>query len=222
VRQSLAGIRVLVSAGGTREPLDPVRFLGNRSSGRMGVALADAALRRGAIVTTLCCNVAIRPRGGEIVETPSALDLEREMLARAPDADVVIAAAAVADFRPAQVSETKRGREGAWLLELEPTRDILAAVGSARRQDQVLVGFAAETGDRVARAAAKRQRKGVDVIVLNDVSRADIGFDVGDNEVTLVGASDAVLVPKAEKRLIAESILDRVEDELLARGHVNR
>ena len=162
-----------------------MRFLGNRSSGRMGVALADEARRRGAEVTTLLCNAAVRPAGGEVVETPTAADLEREARARAPQADVVLMAAAVADYRPREVAEGKRTRSGDWTLELEPTADILAGLGAARRPGQVLVGFAAETGDGLARAA-ERERKGVDLVVLNDVSRADIGFEVAENEVALV------------------------------------
>jgi phosphopantothenoylcysteine decarboxylase/phosphopantothenate--cysteine ligase len=213
---SLAGRRVLVTAGGTREPLDPVRFLGNRSSGRMGVALADEALRRGADVTTLLCNAAVRPAGGEVVETPTAADLAREATARAPLADVVLMAAAVADYRPAESGETKRPRSGAWSLELVPTADILAGLGEARRAGQVLVGFAAETGDDLARAREKRERKGVDLVVLNDVSRPDIGFEVGENEVTLVSANGDERLPKAAKATVAAAILDRVERLLAA------
>ncbi len=207
----LAGRRLLVTAGGTREPLDPVRFLGNRSSGRMGVALADEALRRGADVTTLLCNAAVAPGRGTIVQTPTAADLERETLVRAADADVVLMAAAVADYRPVVAAGSKRSRDGAWTLELVPTADILAAVAAARRPGQVLVGFAAETDDGLERARAKRERKGVDLIVLNDVSRPDIGFEVDDNEVVLVSATGAEPVAKASKREIAVAILDRVE-----------
>jgi phosphopantothenoylcysteine decarboxylase/phosphopantothenate--cysteine ligase len=208
---SLRGRRVLVTAGGTREPLDPVRFLGNRSSGRMGVALADEARRRGADVTTLLCNAAVRPAGGTVVETPTAADLEREARARAAGADVVLMAAAVADYRPREAAAGKRPRSGAWTLELEPTADILAAIGAARRPGQVLVGFAAETGDGLRRAGEKRERKGVDLIVLNDVSRADIGFEVADNEVAVVGADGVEHLPKAAKAAVAAAILDRVE-----------
>ncbi len=207
----LHGRRVLVTAGGTREPLDPVRYLGNRSSGRMGVALADAALLRGAAVTTLLCNAAVAPSGGTVVQTPTAADLERETLARAAGADVVLMAAAVADYRPAQAADSKRPREGDWSLELVATADILAAVGAARRPGQVLVGFAAETGDGLERARAKRERKGVDLIVLNDVARPDIGFEVDDNEVVLVGPDGEEHLAKAPKAAIAGTILDRVE-----------
>jgi phosphopantothenoylcysteine decarboxylase/phosphopantothenate--cysteine ligase len=215
---ALAGRRVLVSAGGTREPLDPVRFLGNRSSGRMGVALADAALARGADVTTLLANAVVRPSGGTIVETPTAADLHAQALARGPSADVVLMAAAVADFRPTAVGDRKRPRDGAWLLELEPTVDVLALLGAARRDGQVLVGFAAETGIALDRVREKRARKGVDLIVANDVSRADVGFDVEANEVVLVTAEDERAVAKASKAETAEAILDRVEELLRCAG----
>jgi phosphopantothenoylcysteine decarboxylase / phosphopantothenate---cysteine ligase len=209
---SLAGRRVLVSAGGTREPLDAVRFLGNRSSGRMGVALAEEARRRGAEVTLLAANLAVPPpRGIEVVETPTAAAMLDEALARR-DADVVLMAAAVADYRPARALGEKHGREGTWALELEATRDILAAIGAARRPGQVLVGFAAETGsDGLERARGKLARKGLDLVVLNDVSRADIGFDSPDNEVVLVSREGEELVAKADKHAIAATILDRVE-----------
>jgi phosphopantothenoylcysteine decarboxylase/phosphopantothenate--cysteine ligase len=213
----LAGRNVLVTAGGTREPLDPVRYIGNRSSGRMGIALADEARARGATVTTLSCNAAVAPAGGTVVATPTAADLEREVLLRAPAADVVLMAAAVADFRPVVVEESKRPRAAGFDLRLEPTADILAAVGAARRPGQVLVGFAAETGPDVGRARAKRERKGVDLIVLNDVSRGDIGFDVGENEVVLVGETGEVHVPRASKRVVAAAILDQVEQLLAPR-----
>ncbi len=207
----LAGRRVLVTAGGTREALDPVRYLGNRSSGRMGVALADAALARGAVVTTLLANAAVRPRGGTVVDTPSAAAMEEAALRLLPEHDVLLMAAAVADYRPRVALDGKRPREGTWTLELEPTADILAGLARGRRPGQVLVGFAAETADGVERARQKRVRKGVDLIVLNDVSRPDIGFDVDDNEVVLVAADGEEHVAKAAKAVVAGAILDRVE-----------
>ena len=153
---------MLVSAGGTREPLDAVRFVGNRSSGRMGVALAAEARRRGAEVTLLAANLAVpAPAGVELVETPTAADLEREALARAAEADVVVMAAAVADYRPAEALAAKRPKDTAtWTLELEPTTDVLSALGERRRDGQLLVGFAAETGEaglERARAEARAQ-----------------------------------------------------------------
>jgi phosphopantothenoylcysteine decarboxylase/phosphopantothenate--cysteine ligase len=214
---TLAGRRVLVTAGGTREPLDGVRFLGNRSSGRMGAALAAEASARGAEVVTLLANGSVRPESGVVVEVETTEELEREALLRAEWADVVLMAAAVADYRPAQQEDGKRERSGRWSLELEPTADVLAALATRRRPGQVLVGFAAEAGADVERAEAKRLRKGVDLIVLNDISRGDIGFDVEHNEVVLVGATGADHVARAPKRAIAGAVLDRVE-ELLSRS----
>jgi phosphopantothenoylcysteine decarboxylase / phosphopantothenate---cysteine ligase len=211
----LRGTHVLVSAGGTREAIDAVRFVGNRSSGRMGVALAAEARRRGAHVTLLAANLAVpAPVGVEVVETPTAAELEHEALARAGDADVVVMAAAVADYRPAEALASKRPKDAAtWTLELEPTTDVLATLGERRRDGQVLVGFAADHGERgLERAREKLVRKRVDLIVFNDVSRPDIGFDATDNEVTLVsGITPERVVVKAAKDEIAAAILDDVE-----------
>jgi phosphopantothenoylcysteine decarboxylase/phosphopantothenate--cysteine ligase len=209
----LRGKRVLVSAGGTREPLDPVRYVGNRSSGRMGVALAEEARRRGAEVTLLASNVAVpAPAGVTVVATPSAADLEREALSRR-DADVVVMAAAVADYRPAAPSASKRSKDGtSWTVELEPTTDVLAALGAARRSGQVIVGFAADEADGgLERAREKRRAKNADLFVFNDVSRADIGFDTDENEVTVISANGDRMVAKAPKSVIAAAILDEVE-----------
>ena len=216
----LRGKRVLVSAGGTREPLDAVRYVGNRSSGRMGVALAAEARRRGAEVTLLAANLAVPPPAGvELVETPTAGELEREALARAAASDVVVMAAAVADYRPAEVLAAKRPKDtAAWTLELEPTTDVLSVLGERRRDGQLIVGFAAETGaSGLERAREKLARKGADLFVLNDVSRTDIGFDAYENEVTLLTAAAERPVPKATKDEIAAAILDAVED-LIANG----
>jgi len=218
----LLGKRVLVSAGGTREPLDAVRFLGNRSSGRMGVALAAEARRRGAHVTLLAANLTVpAPAGVEVVATPTAADLERETLARAAEADVVVMAAAVADYRPALALAGKRPKDAeSWTVELEPTGDILAALGERRRPGQILVGFAADSADRgggetgLARAREKLVRKGADLFVFNDVSRSDIGFDATDNEVTLVSPAGERTLAKAPKDEIAAAILDEVESLL--------
>jgi phosphopantothenoylcysteine decarboxylase / phosphopantothenate---cysteine ligase len=210
----LAGRRVLISAGGTREPIDTVRFVGNRSSGRMGVALAAEARRRGAHVTLLGANLAVAaPPGVELVATPSAAELEREALARGPEADVVIMAAAVADYRPAEALATKRPKDrAAWTLELEPTTDVLAQLGRSRAPGQVLVGFAADEGQRgLERAREKLTNKHADLFVFNDVGRDDIGFDSRDNEVTLVSAAGERTVAKAPKNEIAAAILDEVE-----------
>jgi phosphopantothenoylcysteine decarboxylase / phosphopantothenate---cysteine ligase len=210
----LRGKRVLVSAGGTREPLDAVRYVGNRSSGRMGVALAAEARRRGAEVTLLGANLAVpAPAGVVLVETPTAADLEREALSRAAGADVVVMAAAVADYRPAEALAAKRPKDTAtWTLELEPTTDVLSALGESRREGRLLVGFAAETGpEGLERAREKLARKGADLFVLNDVSRTDIGFDTYENEVTLLTATGERAVAKAPKDEIAAAVLDEVE-----------
>ncbi len=213
----LRGKRVLVSAGGTREPVDAVRYVGNRSSGRMGVALAAEARRRGAEVTLLGANLAVpAPAGVELVETPTAADLEREALARAAAADLVIMAAAVADYRPAAALAAKRPKDTeAWTLELEPTADVLAALGASPHEGRLLVGFAAETGEGgLERAREKLARKRADLLVLNDVAREDIGFDSPDNEVTLLSAAGERALPKASKDEIAAAILDEVEQLL--------
>jgi phosphopantothenoylcysteine decarboxylase/phosphopantothenate--cysteine ligase len=211
---SLSGKRVLVSAGGTREPLDSVRYLGNRSSGRMGVALAEEARRRGAEVTLLAANLAVRPpEGVTVVETASAAELAEEAFAR-QESDVVLMAAAVADYRPANSFEGKRTKDGnAWSVELEATQDVLAELGRRRANGQVLVGFAADHGaEGLQRARAKLSAKAVDLIVFNDVSRDDIGFDAADNEVVMLFADRCELVvPKAAKTRIAATVLDEVE-----------
>jgi len=217
---SLAGRRVLVSAGGTREPLDAVRFLGNRSSGRMGVALAEVSRKRGGEVTLLAANLAVpAPRGIEVVNTPTAQDLFDAALARR-DADLVVMAAAVADYRPAEQIDVKRPKDDqAWRLELEPTADVLQSLGERRTDGQVLVGFAAETGpEGLARAREKLDRKRVDLVVYNDVARDDIGFDTAENEVVLVTAAGERRVAKASKDRIAAAIVDTAEELLRERA----
>jgi phosphopantothenoylcysteine decarboxylase/phosphopantothenate--cysteine ligase len=208
----LRGKRVLVTAGGTREPLDSVRFLGNRSSGKMGVALAEEAARRGADVTLLYANGSVPPPSGvEVVETPTAADLARETLARA-DADVVVMAAAVADYRPGEPITGKRPKEREpWTVMLEPTDDILAELGKRRTDGQILVGFAADEGERgLERAREKLAAKGGTLFVFNDVSRDDIGFDANQNEVVLVSRSGERKIDKRDKREVAVAILDEV------------
>ena len=208
----LAGKRVLVSAGGTREPLDAVRFLGNRSSGRMGVALAEEARLRGAEVTLVAANLTVAAPGKvELVPAPTAEQLEREVLARA-DADVVIMAAAVADYRPAEASADKRPKDDrSWTVTLEPTNDVLEELGAKRRPGQLLVGFAADRGDNgLNRAREKLAAKKSDLIVFNDVSRDDIGFDARENEVVVVTASGERRIQKAPKERIASEILDEI------------
>jgi phosphopantothenoylcysteine decarboxylase/phosphopantothenate--cysteine ligase len=210
---ALAARHVVVTAGGTREPLDQVRFVGNRSSGRMGVALAEAARERGARVTMLAANLQVPPpQGVEVVPTPTAADLRREALARS-DADVVLMAAAVGDYRSAEVVEGKRPKDGEpWHVDLVPTADVARALGAARRDGQVLVAFGAESGeDGLARKRAMLTDKNVDLVVYNDVGRDDVGFESDDNEVVLVSHDGERTVAKAPKPAIARAILDEVE-----------
>jgi phosphopantothenoylcysteine decarboxylase/phosphopantothenate--cysteine ligase len=215
-RDQLRGRRVLVTAGGTREPLDAVRFLGNRSSGRMGSAVAAEARRRGADVTLVASNLSVPvPVGVDVVQAPTAEDVARETLARG-DADVVVMAAAVADYRPAEAEQEKRPKDDRpWTVTLEPTTDVLRELGARRTNGQLLVGFAADRGERgLERAREKLGNKRVDLIVFNDVSRDDIGFDAADNEVVLVSGSGERRIQKAAKERIAAAILDEVAARL--------
>jgi phosphopantothenoylcysteine decarboxylase / phosphopantothenate---cysteine ligase len=215
-REQLRGRRVLVTAGGTREPLDAVRFVGNRSSGRMGAALAAEARRRGAEVTMVAANLSVRaPVDVDVVPAPTAEDVARETLARR-DADVVLMAAAVADYRPSETETGKRPKDGnAWTVALEPTTDVLRELGAGRNNGAVLVGFAADVGEQgLERARKKLADKQVDLIVFNDVSRADIGFDAPDNEVVLVSADGEKRLEKSSKERIAVAILDAVAERL--------
>jgi phosphopantothenoylcysteine decarboxylase / phosphopantothenate---cysteine ligase len=213
---SLAGLRVVVSAGGTREALDPVRFMTNRSSGKQGHALAEAAARRGAEVTLVTSSA--RGVAADVtsrvtrVDVESAADMERAMDAACPGADVVIMAAAVADFRPKAVAEHKLSKEdGLPELVLEPTPDILAGLVTRRPSGQVLVGFAAETNDVVERGRRKLVRKGVDFLVVNDVSAPGAGFDHDTNAVTILDSDGTVTeVPLSSKNAVADAVLDRV------------
>ncbi len=207
------GLGVLVTAGGTREPIDPVRFIGNRSSGRMGIALAAAAARRGATVTLIAANVVLdAPAGVRRIDVETTAELQHAVAAEFPSSQVLLMAAAPADFRPEATAEGKLTRDGALDLALQPTEDILAGLVARRGPDQTIVGFAAEHGgDAVARARAKLARKGADLIVLNDVSDPRIGFESAENEVTLVAADGETHVPRTGKDAVAEAILDRVE-----------
>jgi phosphopantothenoylcysteine decarboxylase / phosphopantothenate---cysteine ligase len=209
------GMRVLVTAGGTREPIDAVRYIGNRSSGRMGVALAERAARRGAEVTLIAANVALpTPRGVRRVDVSTAAELADAVREEFADAHLLLMAAAVADFRPARAEPGKISREDAGDLDihLEPTDDVLAAVTAGRRDDQIVVAFAAEHGgDAVARARDKLHRKRADAIVVNDVSRGEIGFDSEQNEVVVVDAEREHPVPLGPKEEVADAILDRVQ-----------
>jgi phosphopantothenoylcysteine decarboxylase / phosphopantothenate---cysteine ligase len=209
----LAGKRVIVSAGGTREPIDLVRFVGNRSSGRMGVAVAAEAKRRGAEVTLVYANgVAPAPAGVEVVPAPTAADLGREMLARA-DADVVVMAAAVSDYRPGNPESGKRPKDKEpWTITLEPTDDVLAELGRRKRNGQILVGFAAEgSKDGLERARGKLANKNGNLFVYNDVSQPGVGFESEDNEIVLLSALGERKLGRRSKAECAVAILDEVE-----------
>jgi phosphopantothenoylcysteine decarboxylase / phosphopantothenate---cysteine ligase len=214
------GVRVLVTAGGTREPIDSVRYIGNRSSGRMGYALADRAARRGATVTVIAANVDLAsPPGVEVIPVGTAAELGAACAERFGACDVLLMAAAVADFRPREPAANKLKKDaGAPRLELEPTEDVLSSLADRRRPGQVLVGFAAEHGEgAVAYGRGKLDRKRLDAIVVNDVSQPGIGFDASDNQVTIITAGGAQLdLARAGKEHIADGVLDEV-DKLLAK-----
>lgn len=206
------GLRVLVTAGGTREPIDPVRFLGNRSSGRMGLALAAAAARRGADVTLIAANVALpEPAGVRRIDVETAAELAEAARTEFASAQVLLMAAAPADFRATAPADEKLRREAALDLHLEPTEDILASLAGERTGTQTIVGFAAEHGNDVGRAREKLTRKGADLIVLNDVSNPEIGFESEENAATLISSSGETALAQAPKDVIAEQILDRVD-----------
>jgi phosphopantothenoylcysteine decarboxylase/phosphopantothenate--cysteine ligase len=212
---SLDGLKVLVTAGGTREPIDAVRFVGNRSSGKMGWALAAEAAARGAHVTVVATNVSLpRSPAIEYVDVTTAAELGAACAERFPSADVLLMAAAVADYRPAspRADKIKKTEAGETLaLALERTDDVLSGLAAQRRPGQLLIGFAAESGDgAVASAREKLERKRLDAVVVNDVSRAGIAFDAPDNEVTIVTAEGEQHVPQASKAAIAGAVLDSV------------
>ncbi|HZD75018.1 MAG TPA: bifunctional phosphopantothenoylcysteine decarboxylase/phosphopantothenate--cysteine ligase CoaBC [Actinomycetota bacterium] len=214
--RTLAGVRVLISLGGTREPIDPVRFLGNRSSGRMGAALVAEALRRGAEVTAVAAATSVEPpAGARRISVETAQQLYDAVVAEAPGQDVLIMAAAVADFRPKRAAEGKLKRDqGVPELVLEPTPDTLAELGRLRRPGQVLVGFAAETGDHLANARAKLERKHLDLVVLNHVEGRRSAFGAEAADACLVDAESVEELPAAPKAAIARRVLDLVEVKL--------
>jgi phosphopantothenoylcysteine decarboxylase / phosphopantothenate---cysteine ligase len=214
LRVSLAGKRVMVTAGGTREPIDPVRYVGNRSSGKMGYALATVAQRMGASVVLVSGPTGLKPpRGVEMIEVETAGEMWDEVVSRAPDCSAVIMAAAVADFTPSRRNEEKMKKEGrdSLTLELEPTGDILKRLGEAKAPGQVLVGFAAETGELIAHAREKLRDKGADLLVANDIAKPGCGFDSDTNQAVLLFADGRVveldLMPKAD---LAVRIWDEV------------
>jgi len=205
----LAGEVVLVTAGGTREALDPVRFIGNRSSGKMGYAIAEAAQRRGARVTLVTAPTSLRaPSNCEVVSVVTADEMRAEVLSRLDMATIVIKAAAVADYRPRIRAEQKMKRSGPIVLEFDPTEDILAEVVRRKRPGTLVIGFAAETHDPLEHGRAKLTRKGADAIVLNDVSRAGLGFDSDNNAATFLTEQTAIELPEMTKRQLADRILD--------------
>lgn len=222
--RDLSGRRILVTAGGTREPIDAVRYLANRSSGRQGHAIAAAAVARGARVWLVTASELAPPGGTEVVHVSSAAELAAAVRERAPSADAVVMAAAVADFRPARAVAGKLAkRDGIPQLVLEPTEDVLAELGANRRAGQVLVGFAAEvatsTEDLEARALRKLEEKRVDLVVANDVGQPDVGFGQETNAVSILASGGVVSrVPLAAKPTIADAILDAVAERLASRA----
>jgi len=208
----LAGLHVVVSAGGTREPLDPVRFLGNRSSGKQGHALAEEAASRGAKVTLVTTTALAVPAGIERVAVETAAQLQDAVLSRAAGADVIVMAAAVADFTPVRVAADKlKKRDGVPVVELRPTDDVLAALGRAKAPGQVVVGFAAETTDVRANAISKLQAKNADLLVANDVAADGAGFEHDTNEVLILFADGAERhVPLTDTRSVAREVFDAV------------
>lgn len=205
------GLRVLVTAGGTREPIDSVRYIGNRSSGRMGMALAAAAARKGADVTLIAANVALpEPPGVHRIDVENGEELARAAQTEFPNSHVLLMAAAPADFRASEVAEGKLTRDDSIDLHLEPTEDILASLTASRTGEQTVVAFAAEAGENIERAQEKLTRKKADLIVLNDISNPAIGFESQENAITLIDSTSNAHVPQASKDTIADAILDRV------------
>ena len=226
-RGSWAGLRVLVTAGGTREPIDSVRYMGNRSSGRMGFALASEAAMRGAAVTLVAANTGLAPPPGtRVIEVGTAAELAQACDEEFDVCDVLLMAAAVADFRPASPAHDKLKKEAGVPapIELEPTEDVLSGLGARKRSDQILVGFAAEHGEgAVSYGLEKLERKRLDVLVVNDISKPGVGFDSDENEVTIVSADGTQRsVPRAGKDLIARAVLDDVERLRAERGTDDR
>jgi phosphopantothenoylcysteine decarboxylase/phosphopantothenate--cysteine ligase len=210
-RHDLAGEVVLVTAGGTREALDPVRFIGNRSSGKMGYALAEAARSRGAKVILISGPSALQaPAHCELVRVTTANEMRSSVLARMDEATMVIKSAAVADYRPVAVSAQKLKRTGPLMLELAPTEDILAEVVRRRRPGQLIVGFAAETENRMENGRAKLLAKGADAIVVNDVASEGVGIDADTNAATFLTRATSVELPQMQKRQLADRILDEI------------
>ncbi|HZS27787.1 MAG TPA: bifunctional phosphopantothenoylcysteine decarboxylase/phosphopantothenate--cysteine ligase CoaBC [Candidatus Angelobacter sp.] len=220
--QDLAGETVLVTAGPTREPIDPVRYIGNRSSGKMGYALAEAALRRGAKVILISGPTALKPpTAAEVIQVQTAAEMRNAVLAQLERATIVVKAAAVADFTVRQAAEEKIKRKGPMTLELEPTADILAEIG-AKKAGRIVVGFAAETNEVLANARKKLESKSLDAIILNDVSQPGIGFDSERNAVTILTHGGTETVPETSKWEVAHRVLDAVVKLKLERASLQR
>ena len=208
--QELAGETVLITAGPTREKIDPVRYLTNRSSGRMGYALAEAALRRGARVLLVSGTTALTPPGAaEVTRVESAEEMRQAVLKLLPHATIVIKTAAVSDYRPKSAASQKLKRTGPMTLELEPTADILSEI-ARHKQSQLIIGFAAETENALENARKKLASKSLDAIVVNDVSREGVGFDSDRNAVTIITQHEVVEVPETTKWEVAQRVLDQV------------
>ena len=205
-------LRVLISAGGTREAIDDVRFIGNRSSGKMGVELANAAVRAGCEVKLVGANLAVEPDAGvEVARVVTASEMESELSSSFPDFDVLVMAAAVADFVPSKAEEGKIDKsQGVPDIQLEPAPDILSGLSAARSGTQTIVGFAAEHGSQLERARQKLDKKGLDLIVFNDISDSSIGFDSDENEVVLIAADRIIELPRGPKSSVAEQIMARI------------
>jgi phosphopantothenoylcysteine decarboxylase/phosphopantothenate--cysteine ligase len=216
--RDLEGVRVLVTAGGTREAIDPVRVITNRSSGKQGYAIAAEAAARGALVTLVTTASLPAPVGAKVIDVVSAADMQAAVMPIAPDHDVVVMAAAVADFRPAVVADHKLKKDelaaaadGSPLIVLEPTHDFLVDLGRDKRLGQLVVGFAAETNDLVVNARKKLEKKNLDLIVANDVAAPGVGFEHDTNAVVLVRADGVDQdVPLTDKRSVARAVLDAV------------
>ncbi|MHB9148664.1 MAG: bifunctional phosphopantothenoylcysteine decarboxylase/phosphopantothenate--cysteine ligase CoaBC [Thermoleophilia bacterium] len=219
-KTDLRGMRVVITAGGTREPIDAVRYMGNRSSGKMGVALARAAFDRGASVDLVKANIDLpRAPGVREYETPTARAMYEKVMELLPNTDILIMAAAVADYQAVDAAAGKMGKsQDELMVRLEPTKDILCEVASMRRDGQIIAGFAAEFGERgVQRAREKLSRKRLDLIVVNDISRSDIGFNSDFNEVVILTPEGETKVGRSPKETIAEIILDHVAREIRTR-----
>ena len=210
-KNDLRGLRFLITAGGTREPIDPVRFISNRSSGKQGYALAKAAKIRGADVTLITTMESQAPSGVQILCSETASEMQSAVMAESSNADVIIMAAAVADYRPSEIAEQKiKKTETITAIDLEPTHDILVDLGTGKKPDQTLVGFAAETQNLEENATGKLKRKKLDLIVANNVSLPGVGFAHDTNEVTIIGEDAKWTLPLSDKRIIADGILDAI------------